>query len=194
MKKYNLIFILFLSIGLVTTSIFADEDKEIKKHPGYVNLDDIEIPGDAEETVEVYVKGPILKLVAKATEHEDPGLAEILSKLLLIRINTFSIDHGLTDKLKPKISKIEQDLQKQKWEKTVRVKERDNLVNIYVKFDDKDRIVGLVIMAIEDDDEAVFVNIVGEADWEAISKIGRKFDIHELEDLSEDDSPRKRRK
>ncbi len=194
MKKYNLIFILFLSIGLVTSSIFADEDKEIKNHPGYVNLDDIEIPGDAEETVEVYVKGPLLKLVAKATEHEDPGLAEILSKLLLIKINTFSIDHELADKLKPKISKIEQDLQKQKWEKVVRVKERDELVNIYMKVDNKERIVGLLVMAIEEDDDAVFVNIVGETDWEAISKIGHKFDIDELEDLSEDDSPRKRRK
>jgi len=194
MKKLNITVIFFLSFALSATFLFADEDKEIKKHPGYVNFDEIEIPGDAEETVEVYIRGPLLRLIAKATEHEDPGLSEILSKLLLIRVNTFSIDSDDASKLKSKISKIEKELEKQKWEKVVRVKEREELVNVYMKLDNKDQIVGLVVMAIEEDDEAVFVNIVGETDWEAIGKIGHKFDIDEFDYFSEYDSPRKRRK
>ncbi|UCE04446.1 MAG: DUF4252 domain-containing protein [bacterium] len=194
MKKITFLIILFLTINLPATSLIAEEDKEIKNHPGYVNFDEIEIPGDAEETVEVYVKGPLLKLIARATEDEDPGLADILSKLLMIRVNTFSIDRDLADKLKPKINKIEDRLKDQKWEKVVRVKDRDDLVNIFIKLDNQDRITGLVVMAIEDDDKAVFVNIVGETDWRSISKIGRKFNVDELEDLDEKDSPRQRRK
>ena len=76
-------------------------------------------------------------------------------------------------------------------EKIVRVKERDGLVNIYLKFDKKDRIAGLVVMAVEDDDEAVFINIVGELDWKQISKLGKKFDIDELKHISENDKPKK---
>jgi len=193
MKKLLFTLIVFLSFALLTTCLFAD-DKKIKKHPGYVNFDEIDIPEDAEETVEVYIRGPLLRLIAKATEHEEPGVSEILEKLLLIRVNTFSIDGALADNLKPKISKIEKDLEKQKWEKVVRAKDRHELVNIYIKLDNKDRIVGLVVMAIEDDDEAVFVNIVGETDWEAIGKIGRKLDIDEFRYFSENDSRRKRRK
>ena len=47
------------------------------------------------------------------------------------------------------------------------------------------------LMAVEDNGEAVFVNIVGETDWEATSKIGHKFDIDELDNFSEYDSPRR---
>ena len=144
--------------------------------------------------VEVYVKGPLLKLIARATEDDDPGLADVLSKLLMIRVNTFSIDRDLAGKLKPKINKIEDRLKDQKWERPVRVKDREDLVYIFIKVDNKDRIVGVVVMAIEDDDEAVFVNIVGETDWRSIRKIGRKFDIDELEDLDENELPQKGRR
>ena len=68
-----------LLFGLLTMSVYADEEKEIKNHPGYVNFDEIEIPGNAEETVEVYVKGPLLKMVASFTEDEDPALAKMLA-------------------------------------------------------------------------------------------------------------------
>lgn len=194
MKKKTFLIIIFLTFSLPITALIADADKEIKKHPGYVNFDEIEIPGDAEETVEVYVKGPLLKLIARVTEDDDPALADVLSKLLMIRVNTFSIDRDLADKLKPKINKIEDRLKDQKWEKVVRVKDRHELVNIFIKLDNQERIVGVVVMAIEDEDEAVFVNIVGETDWRSLYKIGRKFDIDELEDLDEDDFKGERRK
>ena len=189
MKKLISALLAILLVGLITVNVQAADDKEIKKHPGYVNFNEIDIPGDAEETVEVYIKGPLLKLIASVTEKEEPGLAQMMAKLLLIRVNTFSIDPQIAKKLKPKIKKIEKDLEKQNWEKVVRVKERDELVNIYLKLD-KNKIVGLVVMAIEYNDEAVFVNIVGETDWEAISKIGRKFKIDKLEDLGDEEKPR----
>jgi len=190
MKKLNAV-LTILIVGLLAFSLYGDDDKTIKKHPGYVNFDTIDIPGDAEETVEVYIKGPLLKLIANITEHEDPALSKMLARLLMVRVNTFSIDSAIAKKLKPKIKNIEKQLEKQKWEKIVRVKERDELVNIYLKFDKKDRIAGLVVMAVEDNDEAVFVNIVGELDWQQISKLGKKFDIDELKDVSEENKPDK---
>lgn len=189
MKKISMAISLFLFFGLLVSSIQAEDDIEIKKHPGYVNFDAIEIPGEAKETVEIFVRGPLLKLLARTSEREDPTLADVLSKLLLIKINTFTIDSQTATELKPKISKIESDLQNQNWEKCVRVRKQGELVNVYLKFDQK-RIVGLVVMAIDEDNEAVFVNIVGETDWQSIHKIGRKFDIDELKDLSDEDKPR----
>jgi hypothetical protein len=194
MKIKCFFIILILALSLPIMALIADEDREIKNHPGYINFDEIEIPGTAEETVEVYVKGPLLKLLAKATEDDDPGLADVMSKLLMVRINTFSIDPELADRLKPKINKIENQLNDQKWEKAVRVKDRRDLVNIFIKTDNQERIVGVVVMAIEDEDEAVFVNIVGEMDWRSLRKIGRKFDIDELKDLDENEPPQKGRK
>jgi hypothetical protein len=159
----------------------AQDDKEIRKHPGYVDFDDIEIP-EAEETVEVYVRGPLLKLVAQATDHEDPALSKLLSKLLLIKVNTFSVNSVISQELKQKIATVESSLQKQNWEKVVRVKERDEFTNVYLKMDNE-QVIGLVVMAVEDGDEAVFVNIVGEIDMDSIGKLGRKFDIPRLDSL-----------
>jgi len=171
-----------LLLGINLAPVQAQEDKEIREHPGYVDFEDIEIPGDAEETVEIYVRGPLLKLVAQATNRDDPELSKLLSKLLLVKVNTFSIDSLTAQVLKQKIIKIESSLQKEKWEKVVRVKERDELVNIYLKMD-HERVIGLVVMAVEEGDEAVFVNIVGEIDMDSIGKLGRKFDIPQLDSL-----------
>ena len=193
MKTKGFLIILILAFSLPIMALIAEEDREVKSHPGYVNFDEIEIPGNAEKTVEVYVKGPLLKLLAKATEDDDPGLADVMSKLLMVRINTFSIDRDLADRLKPKINKIENQLKDQQWEKPVRVKNRHDLVNIFTKMDNQERIVGVVVMAIEDEDEAVFVNIVGEMDWRSLRKIGRKFDIDELKYLDENEPPKKGR-
>ncbi len=182
MKRNICLIVLLLLVGLLLTSAQAQDDKELKKHPGYVDFEDIDIPGDAEETVEVYVRGPLLKLVAQASQGEDPALSKLLSKLLLVKVNTFSIDSQTAQELKQKITKIESELQKKNWEKVVRVKERDELVNVYLKMDN-DRVVGLVVMAIEEEDEAVFVNIVGEIDLDSIGKLGQKFDIPKLDSL-----------
>lgn len=165
-----------------------DEDEAIKKHPGYVNFDDIEVPKDAEESVEVYVRGPLLKLVASATRNEDPALSDLLAKLLLVRVNTFTLDEKSAEELKPKVARIESSLGAKNWEKVARVKERTDLTNVYMKMEGE-RIVGLVVMVVESSgtsNEAVFVNIVGEIDMDAIGKLGRKFDIPTLETWDEE--------
>jgi hypothetical protein len=182
MRRVICLIVLLSLYGLFLGPAQAQDDKEIKKHPGYVDFEAIEIPGDAEETVEVYVRGPLLKLVAQATNHEDPALSKLLSKLLLIKVNTFSIDSEISPELKQKIATIESSLLKQNWEKVVRVKERDELANVYLKMDNE-RVIGLVVMAVEEGDEAVFVNIVGEIDMDSIGKLGRKFDIPKLDSL-----------
>ncbi len=183
MKKVMILLLPLFFFSFSTSQ--AQEDETITRHPGYINFDEIEIPDDAEESVEVYVRGPLLKLVAKATREDDPALYDILSKLLLVRVNTFSIDEGLARELQPKIARIESSLENKNWEKVVRVKDRGEVANVYIKLEGED-IVGLVVMTVEGDKEAVFVNIVGEIDMEAIGKLGRKFDIPSLENWDEE--------
>jgi hypothetical protein len=190
MKKLLSVLILLFFCLTLFSNVIADDDEKIKKHPGYVDFDKIEIPKDAEESVEVYVRGPLLKLVAAVTEKEDPALAKMLEKMLLIRVNTFSIDDKISKDLKSKVEDINKQLEKQKWEKIVKVKDKGERVNVYMKFDKNDQMAGLVVMAIEDNDEAVFVNIVGELDWSQISKLGHKFDIDELDGFSDEKKPR----
>jgi len=172
--------ILLFSINLVHA---ADSDK-IRNHPGYVNFDNIDIPEDCEETVEVYLQGPILKVVAAVTESEDPALSNMLEDLLLIRVNSFSLDTKNLAKITSRIKKIEKELKQQNWQKIVRVKDKKDRAQIYLKTDSNDRFAGLVVMAIEDSKEVVLVNIVGTIDLNQISKLGKKLDIKELEKIN----------
>ncbi|MEX0601036.1 MAG: DUF4252 domain-containing protein, partial [Rhodothermales bacterium] len=73
------------------------------------------------------------------------------------------------------------ELEAQGWETVVRVREEDQRVNVYMKVRD-DVIAGLVVMVLEPDDEegAVFVNIVGDINPEQIGRIGRALDIDPL--------------
>lgn len=191
MKRIIICLTLLLSFSLLAVQVFADDDEAIKKHPGYVNFDEIQIPANAEETVEVYIKGPLLKLIASATKKEDPALSKMLENLLMIRVNTFSVDSVLARDLASKVQVIEKKLEQQKWEKLVRVKSKKEHVNIYTKFNDRQQMSGIVVMAIEKNDEAVFVNVVGELDWKQISKLGKKFDIDELKEISEENKSNK---
>ncbi|MDZ7294663.1 MAG: DUF4252 domain-containing protein, partial [candidate division KSB1 bacterium] len=156
--------------------LVAQEDEELKKHPGYVDFSQLPIPTEGEELVEVYIRGPLLRLVAKAAGDEEEGLARMLSKLLLVRVNTFGTDSATALALRPQIAKIEQELARKQWEKVVRAKDRrGETAHVYMKMQGE-KILGLLVMAVEPGGEAAFVNIVGEIDMEAIGKLGKKFD------------------
>lgn len=192
MKRILFVIALFYMLGLSLAFVQTQEDEELMNHPGYVDFEGIGIPEKAEETVEVYVKKALLKLVAQATGHEDSTLSKLLSKLLLIRVNTFSIDSKVAGDIKQRIIRMESALEKKKWEKVLRFKEGDELANVYMKMD-HEKIVGLVVMAVEEGDEAVFVNIVGELDLNSIGKLGSKFNIPELDSLKVEDKNKLRR-
>jgi hypothetical protein len=61
-----------------------------------------------------------------------------------------------------------------------RIREDENEVYLYVK-EHGEEIDGLTAMVISEEGEAVFVNIVGHIDPSQIGRIGRRFDIDELD-------------
>ena len=72
----------------------------------------------------MFIRGPLLKFVAKATAHEDPDLSQLLNDLLLIKVDVFEIDREERDKVKSIMEKASKKLDSKKWERMVRVKKR----------------------------------------------------------------------
>ncbi|NOZ61136.1 MAG: DUF4252 domain-containing protein [Calditrichaeota bacterium] len=182
MFKKSAIFLAIIFISM-QISVFAGDDEQYKDHPGYVDFSKIDIPGDAEESVEVFLQSPMLKIVAAVTEGDDPALSAMLENLLLIRVNSFKLQATEAAKIVSQINRIEKKLHEQKWEKIVRVKDKTDRANIYLKTDSRNRIAGLVVMAIDNGNEAVFVNIVGNIDMNQVSKLGKKFKIDDLQKI-----------
>jgi hypothetical protein len=158
-------------------------DAKIKKLPGYVDFQSMKVFDGKEAKVEVFLKEPMLNLVSKFMKEEDQELHDMLSKLKLVRVQVFDVDAAEEKHYAEVTEKTTTMLDKSGWERIVRVREEGDNVDIYL-FPSKDyeSILGIVVMVIEED-EAVFVNIVGEIRPEDISKLGQQFDIEELDNV-----------
>ncbi|NIM18843.1 MAG: DUF4252 domain-containing protein [Candidatus Latescibacteria bacterium] len=177
-------------LGMILVMAFSATsmaEEDYKKHPGYVDFETMGIFGKVESTVEVFLKGPLLSLVSAATEEEDPELSDAISKLKYIHIQAFPLEDVDVSKVAGKIKDVAKQLEQKGWETVVRMRDDEENVHVYLlPTKSGEEINGLVVMVIEEDNEAVFINIVGEIDPKQIGRLGRKFDIKTLENIQRD--------
>jgi hypothetical protein len=200
--KTNKRYVLYILTATAWISLFAataaaDPDEEYKKMAGYVDFEQLGLVTQFEPSIEVFLKGPLLKLAREAVKHDEPDLAGALDKIKLIRVNVFDLSEieGFDNKdLSEKTKKLASNLEKKGWEIAVRVRERDEHVYVYLLPGKNEAIDGLVVMAIEDDDQAVFVNIVGTIDPEQIGRIGHSIHIDGVDLDHLDDYYKERKK
>ena len=160
----------------------AQKTEALKKMPGFVDFSGLDLPENAENSVEVHIQGPLLTMVGEAARHEDPELGQILSDLKLIRVQTYEDVQELAEDFKKKMATIARQLEQKGWQKTVRVREKDEDIYVYLKYD-RNLVIGLMVMAAEAGDEVVFVNIVGDIDLAKIGRLGANFNISPLDSL-----------
>jgi len=170
-----------LALALATPAL-AQKSDDVTKHPGYIDFAALGLPDPSEASVEVNLKGSLLKLVGMAAEDDEPELKALISDLELVRVLVYPISElglsGVPDKAAALAKRLEQD----GWETLVRVRERDENAYIAVKFQGE-KVVGLTVLATEHDDEVVFVNIAGLIDLNEIWRLGDGLDIDPLDSL-----------
>lgn len=181
--KFKVILVCTLILFGVAVNAFAGSRDNAEKHPGYVDFEMMDIFGDAEPKIEVTLKVDMIKLLAGFVKNEDPELYDMMMKLLLVRVHVFDVDSNMANEYISKSKKTVQELDKKGWERIVRVNEDESVVYVYLKpSKDYESINGIVVIAMEDD-EAVFVNVVGEIHPDDVSRLGEHFDIDELHDI-----------
>jgi hypothetical protein len=160
--------------------------QENSKSLGFVQFDTTGLFDDEDIKVDVSVRGALLSLLVEATKEEDSEFSKLVSKLESIRVQVFSFQEGKLPQIQQKFSSLAKALDDEGWERVVRVRERGERVDTYLRTVDN-HIAGLVVLVVDPKDEAIFVNIVGEIDPAQIGRIGRKLRIHPLEGLGSDD-------
>ncbi|MFH1197982.1 MAG: DUF4252 domain-containing protein [bacterium] len=183
MKTLTKIIVIFF---LAAISVAVAQKEEVKKMPGYIEFGDLSSLETGDEVVEVLIEGNLIKMVSKLTKKEDPALSELLSGIHLIKVNAYDVNERNEQKIKDKVKSLENDLTKKDWQQIVKVRDKNETANVFIKTQGDENIIGLFVVAVDKNDQAAFVNIVGKIDLETIGRLGEKFDIPSLDKISED--------
>jgi len=151
----------------------AVSEKDYSRQPGY--FDFAQILGDMESSVEVFLEGSLLVIAREVVKDEDPELGDVLSRIEYVRIQIFPAHGASTKQLMDKTRHAARQLEKKGWEMAVRARDKGEEAQIFVLPGENDDIRGLVVMAVGDGDEAVFINIVGDIRPAEIGRIVRAF-------------------
>lgn len=160
-----------LLAALISLSVSA-QTADMKTMPGYVDLGSLDaIYG--EPRVMINLGGSLLKLMAMASK-EDPEAAQMIKGLDGIRINVYPTQGNLAPAI-AQLEKVKSLLQADDWEPVVQVKESDEQVQIFMKTEN-DVMQGLAVMAVNDE-EAVFLNILGEIDPAKVGAVMNQLNV-----------------
>lgn len=165
-------FLTGLFCTLLALPAIAQED-ELKDLPGYVDFGDLSATY-GEPKVTINLGGTMLNFVGIMTSGESPETSELISKLKGIRVQIYAMDEDVSA-AKSQFGKTKKSLKSSGWEPIVQINEDDEQVLVYMKMEG-DNMEGMTVMVV-DDDEAVFVNIIGQLNPAELGKVMESFDV-----------------
>jgi len=176
--------ILLSAVVVLIASLTFGQKNDYTKYKGYVNFGDLEKFETGEEVTEVIIEEHLLRMVSKMAGKDEPELGVVLDGIKLIKVNTFGVSEENYPKLALIVKNIDKKLMSDGWDRIVKTRSKDELVNVFILTSKEEKISGLVVTSIEKNGDAAFVNIVGNIDLETIGKLSDKFDIPSISDLN----------
>lgn len=169
--------IIGLFCTLLSLPVMAQED-ELKDLPGYVDFGDLTALY-GEPKIIINLGGTMLNFVSMMSSSESPETADLISKLKGIRVMIFSLDKNAGEQdagaAKNQFSEVKSKLKSSGWEPIVQVNEDDEQVLIYMKMVDGN-MQGITVMVV-DEEEAVFVNVIGQLNPAELGKVMEVLDM-----------------
>ena len=153
--------------------------------PGYIDFGKFTPPTSGGEFVEVNVKNNLISMVARLVEKQEPQAAEMIRGLQAIRVNVIAMKDDNRKEIQERVENIRGQLDKSGWEQLVTVQNGKDNVRVSMKTKGDEVVEGLVVTVINDDKQAVFVNIVGNIKPDKIAMLAEKFNIEPLKKAAE---------
>ncbi len=175
----------FLITAVCTLLAFpamAQEDA-LKDLPGFVDFGEMNsIYG--EPKVNISIGGALLGFVGAMAKNSDPETAALFSKLKGVRVSVYNTEDAGAGAALDQVSRVKNSLQAANWEPIVQVNEDGEQVQIFIKLNGT-LMDGLTLMAV-DEEEAVFINVIGQLDPQELAQVMDNFDI-DIEDAMDID-------
>ena len=171
-----------LLLSLLPAAVAGAQLQDLSGDPGWVDLRGLGLAAD-DATLEIFLEGPLIRMVAEAVRGEDARFADLLGKLRAVRVQVFSLeDAGSAATLRRGEDTVRQ-LEGRGWKPVFRVREGGERIFLYLKEDAAGAISGVFVMAAEPGDSVTLVNIVGDFDPVELGRLGASLNIDPLEML-----------
>jgi hypothetical protein len=171
-----------LLLSLLVATAAGAQQQDLSGDPGWVDLRGLGLaPDDA--TLEIFLEGPLIRMVAEAVRGEDARFAELLGKLRAVRVQVFSLEDAGNDATIRRGEDTVRQLESRGWKPVFRVREGGERIFLYLKEDAAGAISGVFVMAAEPGDSVTLVNIVGDFDPVELGRLGASLNIDPLEML-----------
>lgn len=173
------------SFLLLTLSALLAATASAKSADGYVNFNSF-LPSKSGDVVEITIGSTLLKFAAMVAKYEEPAAAQLLRSIKHVRINVVELDRSNRADAASKLADVRKGLKSKGWVRTITVRENDprQHVDVYIKSSDDDTIEGVVVTVLDENKEAVFVNVVGNIKAEQIARLCERFEVDVLNDLN----------
>jgi hypothetical protein len=158
--------------ALVSMPVLAQED-ELKDLPGFIDFGDLSA-AYGEPSISINIGGTLLQFVGLMSEDGNPETSEMLSQLKGVRVFGYPIEQD-PSVAKQKFGEVKSNLKSKGWEPVVQVNEDNEQVLIYMKMNGSS-MEGMTVMTV-DDEEVMFINIIGKLDPRQLGKVMDGFDV-----------------
>ncbi len=175
-----LIAITFLAMSFtpINSALAEKETQDEMNNKGRILFD---FPNPSSEpTVEINLTNKLINLVTKST-NSSPELAEMVKMLKGMYVRTY---RHVGDDMR---LYYQDKLKEEKWEVLVKVKEKNDIVEISLLYDE-DVVYGIFVIVKSDNSEITFVNIVGEIAPERISELFGNLSNFGMTDIDLEDT------
>jgi hypothetical protein len=182
-----------LALGMVWASLafaapaFAGRDAEMRRHPGFVDGSlFVELAGEDSELVEVSLGPALLRAISRGAA-DDPEARSVLSGLLGVNAYIVGLENDAARETRAAklVKDVARHLESSGWERLVRVREKRESVNVYVR-NNEETIDGLVVLVFDEEgSEVVFANLVGTIDLARLGEIKGTLDVPGLDALDD---------
>jgi hypothetical protein len=149
---------------------------------GAVDFGKFNPPGDGGEFVEVNIKGNLLAMAARLIAREEPDIAELVRGIQGIRVNVVGLDASNRGDIKQRMERIRSELTAQGWDRIVTAQTGKEDVGVYLKTRGDEAVEGVTVTVLEGDQQAVFVNVIGDIRPEKLAELGERLGIEPLKE------------
>jgi hypothetical protein len=100
-----------------------------------------------------------------------------------VRVNAIGLTDENREEVQKRVHDIRQELDSKGWERVVTAIQEHNDVGVFVRTRGSEAVEGVVVTAIENNKQAVLVNVIGDIRPEKLVALGERFNIEPLKHL-----------